>query len=106
VEIQRRRRRAPARVALLGAALALWLGAPGCHSIYLHNGGEVTEIEQVRTHHIFAFELVELMTVDLDERCGDDEWKTVRTEWPTGHVFVSLVTGPFWSPRSVQITCE
>jgi hypothetical protein len=86
--------------------LVVALLCAGCHSIYLHNGGEVTEIEQVRTHHIFAFELVELSTVDLQAMCGEREWKTVRTEWPTGHVFLSLVTNPFWGPRSVQIACE
>ncbi|MGH0034473.1 MAG: Bor/Iss family lipoprotein [Myxococcota bacterium] len=94
----------PIRLAAL--ALAVALAGSGCHSIYLHNGGEVTEIEQVRTHHLFAFELVELSTVDLEERCEGRDWKTVRTEWPTGHVFLSLVTNPFWGPRSVQITCE
>lgn len=59
-------------------------------------------------HHNVAFSLFEASSpVDLTNECGDKSWSSVKTELSFINGFASsVVMGPLWYPKTVEVTCN
>lgn len=80
----------------------------GCSTIYFHrDGGLVTNLDYGEWHHDGILRLVEFSSpVDLKDRCGGKDWKTVRVEETFLNGLARGVTYGLYDPWDVSYACK
>lgn len=83
----------------------------GCHTIHFDKAEPSTSsVQYEQWHHNWAYDLFEGSSpVKPDEKCGDKEWNSVKTE----RSFINGIAGvvgtmvlPIWYPKTASVSCE
>ena len=84
----------------------------GCTQIYFDNGAvpDVQNTQKSRSwHHNWAIDLYESTDpVNLESRCRDGQWQTVKTEKSFLNGLASSAANqilPIWYPKTVTVSC-
>lgn len=82
----------------------------GCTTIHFDDGANATgSYKTEQWHHNWALALYEGSDpVNLEQECGEKDWKSVQTELTFINWLASLPVnfiGPIWYPKTVEVTC-
>ena len=95
---------------LFGFAIIMFLNA--CTTIHFDQNEPVAANparSESNWHHNMVFALIEVsQPVDLQERCGDNGWSSVKTEETFLNGLVSSLpyVGWVWSPKTATVQCN
>ena len=90
----------------------LFVFCAGCSTIHFDRGSSenVASFTTTVWHHSVVLAMVELSPpVILSEECVGREWSSVKTETTIADVFLSglvNVTGVFWQPKTIVVSCS
>ena len=91
--------------------VAILLSVSGCTTIHFDKTDTVN-LNATKTedwHHNALLALVEVSDpVNLEEKCGDQEWTSVKTELTFANGFFSGLINfivPVWYPKTVEVSC-
>ncbi|GAA3939865.1 Bor/Iss family lipoprotein [Litoribacillus peritrichatus] len=82
-----------------------------CTTIHFDNGEPIETLAKTEQwHHNVALDLVEVSdAVNLERRCLNQEWTSVKTELSFLNGLARLAVNwiaPIWYPKTVEISCD
>ena len=84
----------------------------GCTTIHFDKEGEPSNyaVANEKWHHNVAYSLFEISSpVNLEQRCGEKEWVSVKTETSFINGIASLagyIIPGGWDPKTTTVACE